>query len=231
MSLKMSSLLIIASLSFLGCAQKPASQVAVAKSYMRSDLYSEFKTQIPDFPKKGSKEQLADEAELRKVQKSRTDADCKRAESEVVVTLQSFYGLPYGSLTEAQVKTLEPLFDQIRQEGGPYIGQTKKGYNRLRPYEYVKGLTPCVHKEPSLAYPSGHATLGELYGLVLADLMPQHKDVIIKRAEQIAQDRVLAGVHHPTDIQSGKKLGQLIYNELKKSPAYHEDIEKYKKLL
>lgn len=229
-------LLVILTLQFSSCSTNSctttAAPVSPAKTtYMRSDLYAEFKAQIPDFPAKGSPAQAADEAELRKLQKSRTKADCKRAESEVEVTLQNLYGLPYGMLTPQQVTVLQPLFDEVRKEGGPYIGQTKQGYNRLRPYLYISDLKPCISTEPSLAYPSGHATLAALYGMVLADLFPQNKIALEKRAEQIGQDRLLGGVHHPTDVQSGKKLGLLIYAELKKSKAYNDDIEKYKKYL
>lgn len=228
-------LLITLSLNLLACgtqSQAP-SAVAVEKSnaYIRADLYNEFKSQIPDFPIKGSPEQTADETELRKLQKSRSVKDCARATSEVVVNLQNFYGKPYGELNEQQTQLLAPFIEEIRHESGPYIGQIKKGYTRLRPYEYIKDLNPCVHKETSFAYPSGHATLAVLYSLVLADLFPSQKSILAKRADQIALDRVLGGVHHPTDIAAGKKLGLLLYTEIKKSQAYNDDIVKFKKML
>lgn len=227
-------ILFILSLHFIAChTQVPKQEVVAEKPhlYMDQNLYEQFKTQIPDFPKSGSAEQAADEKELRKIQKSRTQKDCERAVSEVTVTLQSTYGKPYGQLNADQVNVLIPFFDQIRHDAGPYIGQIKKGYTRLRPYDYLEDLSPCISREKSFAYPSGHATLATLYSLVLMDLFPKNKVNLKKRAEQIGHDRILGGVHHPTDIAAGKKLGSLLYTELKKSKIFNDDLEKYKKLL
>ena len=222
------------SLSLLACSSGSTpnlpSQHAKA-AYSERDLSDEIKAQIGDFPKPGSEAQKADEMELRKLQKSRTAEDCKRANSEVVVTLQNFYGKPYGDLNEQQLAVLNPLVDQIRSEFGNYIGYAKRAYARPRPYEYVMGLVPCLPKEPSLAYPSGHAILAVFYGDILADFFPEQAERLQQRAEQISKDRVLGGVHHPSDVEAGKKLGHLLYSELKKSKRYQADVDKYKMLL
>ena len=216
-------------LVLFGCSTNTS--VINKNQYLTTDITDSLKVVISDFPVKDSSLQLSDESTLRQYQKSRTKEDCHRASTEVEVTLQSFYGQPYGILNADQIKILQPLYDQIRLEGGPYIGRTKKMFKRQRPYDYLKGLQPCIAKEPSLAYPSGHATLAALYGMVLIDLMPQNKTTILARSEQLGLDRILAGVHHPTDVIAGKKMGLAIYEQIKKSPSYLEDIEKYKKQL
>jgi acid phosphatase (class A) len=229
-------LFLLLSLNLVACGTgtpAPNSSASTASKYAdpQHDLMADIKSQFPDFPQKGSAAQSADEAELRKAQKTRSSEDCKRASSEVIVTLQNFYGRPYGELTEKQVATLEPFFEQIRSEFGPYIGQVKKGYARLRPYLYIKDLKPCVQKEESFAYPSGHATLAAFYGLILADLFPARAQQFRDRADTIARDRVIGGVHHPSDVEAGKKLGQMLYAELAKSKRYQEDVAKYRKTL
>ncbi|MBC7458081.1 MAG: phosphatase PAP2 family protein [Bdellovibrionaceae bacterium] len=231
-------IVLILSLSFVACQNIPPAvnaPTAVEASrktvYLNDELYEEIKAKIPDFPKKGSAAQSIDEFALRKFQKSRTEKECERANTEVIITLQSFYGKPYGQLDDKQVQILIPLFDQIRADAGFYIGQIKRNYNRLRPYDYMKDLVPCTPLEKSLSYPSGHSTLAVLYALVLADVFPSKVDHLKARAEVIAQDRVLAGVHHPSDIVGGKKFGLVLYNEMVKSPRYKSDIEQYQKLL
>ncbi len=230
--------LIILSLGFVACQNTSNSNInaSVISSdrktvYLSEELYDKIKAQIPDYPKKGSAAQSVDEFVLRKLQKSRTEKECKRAHSEVIVSLQNFYGLPYGPLDEKQIDIVNPLFDQLRTEVGFYIGQIKRQYNRTRPYDYLKDLTPCTPTEKSLSYPSGHATLAIVYALVLSDMFPDKTIQFKHRADVIAQDRVLAGVHHPSDIVGGKKFGQILYNEIVKSPRYKGDIEQYKKLL
>lgn len=235
-------IIFILSLSFFACqtvpsnppapvVHTPAAMAGRKPVYIRDELYEEIKAQIPDFPKKGSAAQSIDEFALRKIQKSRTAKECERAHSEVIITLQSYFGKPYGHLDEKQTEILTPLFDQVRADAGFYIGQIKRNYNRLRPYEYMKDLTPCVPLEKSFSYPSGHSTLAMLYALVLADVFPDKADQFKARADVIAQDRVLGGVHHPSDITAGKKFGQILHSEMTKSPRYKSDIEQYQKLL
>ncbi len=81
-------------------------------------------------------------------------------------------------------------------------------------------------KEVTGAYPSGHSTLAKLYALILADLYPAMKNELLTRGDQIALDRVISGMHHPTDIQAGKILGELIYQELKKSKEFQSAYSK-----
>lgn len=229
--------LFILSLSFVACQNTSSSnintQVIPGRKtvYLSEELFEQIKAQIPDYPKKGSAAQSVDEFVLRKLQKTRTEKDCERAHFEVIVNLENFYGKPYGQLDEKQIDILIPLFDQLRADAGFYIGQIKRSYNRVRPYDYLKDLTPCTPTEKSLSYPSGHATLAILYALVLSDIFPDKSVQFKDRADVIAQDRVLAGVHHPSDISGGKKFGQILYNEIVKSPRYKIDIEQYKKRL
>lgn len=228
----------ILSLSVFACqntasvAPASASVSAARKTvYINEDAFEQIRAQIPPFPKKGSAAQSIDEFALRKIQKSRTEKECDRANSEVVVTLESFYGKPFGQLDDKQIDVLIPLFDQVRAEAIPYIHQVKRSFNRLRPYDYMKDLSPCTPLEKSLAYPSGHSALAVLYASILADIFPDKANQLDIRANTIAQDRVLAGVHHPSDITSGKKLGQILYTEISKSPRYKADIEQYQKLV
>jgi acid phosphatase (class A) len=61
---------------------------------------------------------------------------------------------------------------------------------------------------------------------VLSKLDPSRKELFMKRADQIAADRVLAGVHHPSDIEAGKKLGDAEFAALEKSPKFEQALKK-----
>lgn len=185
-----------------------------------ANLLPELKKELVHPPKPGSETQKNDEMTLLKFQADRTAADCKRAEVEVQATLKNFYGLPYGGFSDEAIAALTPFFDQLRNDSAFYIMHLKEEYPRPRPFTYLKQLRPCVLKESSLSYPSGHAALAKIYGLVLADLFPQQREPILVRSETIASDRVLAGVHHPTDIEAGKQLGVVLYGKFKASAEY-----------
>lgn len=203
----------------------------IKSNYIADNLLPEFSAQMPDYPRKGSSAQSVDEYMLRKLQKERTEKDCERARATVVINLQTYFGSPYGDLNDEQVKILSPFLEEIRHQIGPYVGQVKKNYKRLRPYEYIGNLKPCVKKEESFSYPSGHTVLATVYSLVLIDIFPDKIESLKNRAHQISQDRVLGGVHHPSDIEGGKKLGSMLYAKLKESKAYNDDVARYRSLL
>lgn len=197
--------------------------------YIKASKYEVFKSQLPALPQPNSQEQLSDEKELFHLQNTRTSQECALAKEEVLVSLKSFYGEPRGSLKDADVNKLTGFFEQVRNDGDYFIQRMKKDFPRERPFNYIKGLSPCVAKEVTLAYPSGHAALSKLYALILSDFFPADKAKFEARAIEIGRHRVLSGMHHPTDIESGRKLAELIYKELKKSKKYQDDFKKLAK--
>tara|TARA_Y100000590_G_scaffold382926_1_gene453240 strand:+ start:274 stop:924 length:651 start_codon:yes stop_codon:yes gene_type:complete len=196
--------------------------------FLNTNLYKKFKTQMTPPPSMESKEQKNDEKILFNHQISRSKEVCEISKTEVFVNLSNFYGKPNGPLSKKQVSRLNPFFDKIRNDGDFFIQKIKKNYSRKRPFEYLKNIHPCVPKEVTKAYPSGHATLAHLYALILSDFFPNKKNELLKRGEEIGNHRVIVGVHHPTDITSGRALAFMIYKELKKSKKYQKEINKLK---
>ncbi len=193
---------------------------------MKSDFYPILKKTLAQPPQKGSDQQKADEEELLKLQESRSQADCDQAKFEVLVSLQNFFGVPNGPVPEPTVKKLAPFFEQLRNDGDYFIQRLKIDYPRQRPFLYLSSLNPCVPKEVTGAYPSGHAVLSKLFALVLADIFPKQKEVLETRAQAIADHRILSGMHHRSDVDAGRRLATLVYEELRKSPKYQVDLNK-----
>lgn len=185
-----------------------------------ANLYDKFKSQLQAPPSLQSAAQKNDEKTLFALQKSRTPKDCAQAGKEVFVSLESFYGQPHGPLAPADIKKLSQFFNHVRNDGDFFIQKLKVDFPRQRPFAYIEGIEPCVPKEVTGAYPSGHAALSKLYALILSDLYPADKAALETRAAEIGKHRVLSGMHHPTDVENGRKLAELVYGELQKSPAY-----------
>lgn len=230
-----STLIVIVSILFCGATfgQSQASQdkefvhhpVPKDPIYLSPSLYESFKSQMPVPPPLKSASQRSDEKELFSLQSSRSEANCAQAKEEVFVSLKSFYGPPRGPLGETDVNALSDFFGKIRNDGDYFIQKMKKDFPRKRPFAYIKGINPCVAKEVTGAYPSGHATLSKLYASILSDFFPLDREKIEKRAVEIGKHRILSGMHHPTDIESGRKLADLIYDELKKSKKYQMEVK------
>lgn len=197
--------------------------------YISRSLLTALKHQLNPPPTLQSLGQKNDETQLLALQKFRSADDCKRATTEVMISVSSFFGPPYGPLSIQTAESLSPFFEQVRNDTDYYIQLLKKEFPRQRPFLYMKTITPCVAKEVTGAYPSGHATIAKLYALILADIYPDKKALLIKRADQIALDRVIVGMHHPTDIQAGKLLGEFIFTELKRSKVFLEAFSQVKK--
>ena len=69
-------------------------------------------------------------------------------------------------------------------------------------------------KTPS--YPSGHA----IQGYLIADILSKHDsnntEVYQKLGEDIAQSRIIAKAHYPSDKEYGKKVANVLFMGLKK---------------
>lgn len=196
--------------------------------YIHSDWYESLKKKLPPPPAQNSDRQKQDEADLLSFQKKRTPQECERARREIFVSLGNFFGPPGALIDEASVKRLSPFFDGVRNDADYFIQKLKKDFPRQRPFLYIKGAEPCVSKEVTLAYPSGHSTLANLFAMILSDFYPSKQKELTSRARQIAEDRVLSGMHHTSDIDAGRELAQLIYFELKKSKKFVADFSQLK---
>ncbi len=95
----------------------------------------------------------------------------------------------------------------------------KNLYKRPRPYLRNTAIKPCISLESSTAYPSGHAAMGRAVGKILADKYPDRAEEIMVVANQVGTNRVIGGVHHPSDVVAGRKLG----DELARRTIYDRD--------
>ena len=197
--------------------------------YVSESWYYSLKKSLPPLPEGHSAKQKEDERELFEYQKSRTPQDCERGKSEVFVSLPNFFGSAGSPFAKAEIEKLSPFFEQIRNDADYFIQKLKKDFPRQRPFLYLKGLEPCVPKEVTGAYPSGHAVLSKLFALVLNELYPNHRTFIDARSQQIADHRVLVGMHHRTDVDAGKKLAVLIFEQFKKSSKFQNDLQAVRK--
>jgi len=82
----------------------------------------------------------------------------------------------------------------------------KKTFNRPRPYVANPLIKPCISLENSAAYPSGHTMIARVYARILSAVYPERAEKFLALADQYSEYRVIGGVHHPSDVKSGKIL-------------------------
>jgi acid phosphatase (class A) len=179
---------------------------------------------LPPSPTHGSAEEKADFETLFRYQKTRTPNDCARANYEIHITLENEFGPKYGPLTEKEAKAWGPFFEKVGYETDYFVQKVKKHFHRPRPYQTDPAIKPCIKREETGAYPSGHTAITRVFALVLDQMDPSRKAAFDARGNRIAEDRVIGGVHHPADIEAGKKLGDQIFDQLMKNDKFQKDL-------
>jgi acid phosphatase (class A) len=188
---------------------------------------------IKDFqpaPAPGSAADKADLAVLYDWQGRRTAEQCKRAKTQKYAYFADFYGdiTPFAAPQPAEVTA---FFLQVRNDADAAVDRIKDRFRRNRPFRRDKGLRPCAGRAGGKSYPSGHATLSRIYALILSDLVPERRAEFLARADEAALNRVIGGVHHPSDIEAGKTAGEIIYSRMRENPSFLADMEALRKYL
>lgn len=115
----------------------------------------------------------------------------------------------------------EELIDRIIKESAKFIMDLKYKFNRPRPYQVAEfygidlnGTQLDSMKTPS--FPSGHAVQGYLIGEYLAKFDNVNAYEYRMKGEEIAQSRIIAKAHYPSDKEYGKVIAKALLNGMKK---------------
>jgi membrane-associated phospholipid phosphatase len=65
---------------------------------------------------------------------------------------------------------------------------------------------------------------GALWAEILVKLAPPLRGQLLARGAQIGHDRIIAGVHFPTDVAAGQKLGIAIARRLMAGSKFRRDL-------
>ncbi|AWN34939.1 acid phosphatase [Methylobacterium radiodurans] len=129
----------------------------------------------------------------------------------------------------ARVPAVINLFERARLDIARGTKAPKLHYRRLRPF--VGNDAPiCVQRTQQLtdsfSYPSGHATQGWSYALMMAALVPEKTSAILARGRVYGESRIVCGVHWLTDVAAGRTNGAAIFAALMGSADFRADMDK-----
>lgn len=176
------------------------------------------------YPPAGSPEAAADLAVVLWEQRTRTPEEVARAGSEEELSLEDFAGALAPGFETGRHPRTEALLARAARAARPCIGAVKRAYARERPYVADARVAPAAERERTFSYPSGHATRGALFAAVLAELAPARREALLRRGAQIGEDRVIAGVHYPSDVAAGQRLGAEIARALLADRGFREAL-------
>jgi acid phosphatase (class A) len=161
---------------------------------------------IKPFPAVDSDEGKADLAIVLWHQRIRTQAEVQRALAEVKLGLGAYAAAVGHPLEASQYPNTAALIDKVGRDVKVVTDGLKQHFLRPRPYQADPRVQPAIEREPSPSYPSGHATRGLAFAMVLADLAPERREALLAQGRLVGVDRVIGGVHYPSDIEAGQRL-------------------------
>jgi acid phosphatase (class A) len=170
---------------------------------------------IPPPPVKGSAIDREDFRILHIYQNERTDEQCEAADRQTIPTVDAMFGPSTGILTASEVRKVNLEGTQLIRKVFKIVDPFKEEYMRMRPYNADPTLRPCVKKPGgNKAYPSAHSAVGIVLAAFLAQKFPAKKIELIEQGKQCGLNRVIGGVHHPSDVVAGQSLGKQIAEDL-----------------
>lgn len=179
---------------------------------------------LGQYPAEGSNEFKHDFAVLLNYQETRTQEECLQAKMDDKATVRNLFARKDGPLTVQEAKRFSLKIMKAYGEAGINILIAKNVFKRPRPYLTNPMVKPCIELESSYAYPSGHTTISRVFARVLSEIYPDRAVDLLKRADEVATSRILGGVHHPSDVEAGKKLGDRIALKILKSQKLMDEL-------
>lgn len=194
-----------------------------AKLWLSPEEISAIVAQEPAPPAPGSEADKADlQAEL-DAQTNRTPDKIAEAKADQHFSPALFYTVTGVQITKEKDPVTYLFIERLNWETMDVMSQSKEKFKRLRPYLAHKEIH-ALFEVKGFSYPSGHSLGSYTNAIILGQLFPDKAQALLDKAHLIAQSRVDAGVHYPTDIGEGKAVGEEVAKELLAKPDFQAEL-------
>jgi acid phosphatase (class A) len=136
------------------------------------------------------------------------------------------------TLTPENAPRLVAVVQRAAADTGAQAGRAKEAYRRERPYVIDEGPTCQPPAElfdaranrASYDYPSGHATWGWTWAVVLAGAAPDRAQQVLERGRAYSESRIVCGVHNESAVEAGMLAASATMALVQAKPAYQADL-------
>jgi acid phosphatase (class A) len=215
-------------LCYAAFAQAPAvNHVQAAKpGYFTANAPPDLSEIVPPPPAQNSETTRADLAKLHQIEQLRTSAQVTAAQTdekqENMFYLHSVMG---DKFAPENLPLLAALSDHVKSEQAVAVSALKAEFPRPRPYQFDSTLHPvCGTTTQPNSYPSGHAITGYLEAFTLIQIAPEKSHEILERANDFAHNRLVCGVHYPSDVAAGRDVAYAVFGYLMSQPRFQSDL-------
>jgi acid phosphatase (class A) len=182
---------------------------------------------LPPPPMAGSAAAKAEVAELHAIAASSTAAALDAARRDDADEKPDLFNAALGFDITALPATNKMLNDVLKEEDTDSKA-AKAYFHRDRPWIIDSSIKTCVMVKPGPAansYPSGHTSLAFSMAVVLAAVMPDKAQVILARASEFGEHRLVCGVHFRSDIVAGQQFGTALALRLMDNATFKTEME------
>lgn len=180
-------------------------------------------------PAMDSAKTKAELAELHQIEKTRMPAEVLHAQQDdAEEDMFIFKDVLGAKFNKEALPATALLSDHVHSDEGIIVNPAKNFFKRPRPYFYDTTMKPVckVKTDPTdYAYPSGHGTTGYLESLTLMMIVPEKRDAILARADDYAHNRLVCGVHYPSDIVASKNVAYAMIGIMMNNPQFKKELE------
>lgn len=181
-------------------------------------------------PATGAPSDLADLDSVIGMQARRTPAEIAHAEKSVGFTVFQFAEVRGEGFNAAVYPKTAAFFQKLEDTVNGPKNLLKEMFHRERPYKaFPAQVKALVTIETNYSYPSGHSTRSWLAALVMGNLDPARRADYLACAMQVNLDRIIGGMHYPSDTAAGRTLAEAIYADLLTDPGFRSDLEALRK--
>jgi acid phosphatase (class A) len=166
-------------------------------------------------PKAFSLEQENDDRKMAALLARRTPEQSAQAARDAHRNAFIFSDVLGPAFTATSDPLAAALFAHTDDDTKVLVEQAKTFFERLRP----QGVA-----QTHFSYPSGHAAFAACTAILLSQMVPEKKRDIFARAQTFAQNRIVAGVHFPSDVEAGWIAGTVVAAALMREPRFEADF-------
>lgn len=183
---------------------------------------------VPPPPTPGSVAQKRDVQAVLDAQNARTEASIRKALGDDPKVVFRFADVLGPNFRADNLPFTAVFFQRISSDGDAANNVIKAHHRRPRPFVVNPAITKGVEESTPTSYPTSHATFSYNVAILLAAMVPEKAAALFERAADYSWNRVILGVHFPSDIAGGRIAGSVIANVLLHDARFLADFERAK---
>ncbi|RUZ58152.1 phosphatase PAP2 family protein, partial [Mesorhizobium sp. M7A.F.Ca.US.003.02.2.1] len=165
---------------------------------------------LPPPPANDSAQTKAELGEVLMLQVTRTPEMVASAVADADENVWRFANVMGPKFNKETLPKFSAFFDRVVATEGAVVDPAKDIWKRPRPHQLSDLVKPAVKLSSSGSWPSGHATVGTMMGIILSDMVPEKRAEIMARAAEYAHNREVGGIHYASDVEMGRISGSVI---------------------